>query len=332
LVLAANDIQSVFVSALQSRGLVVVALNPKNVNDIIRDLALVGTICGKVTEANNLVNNLQHRINYVSDRVAGSNDRPKVYYELWYDPLMSFGPNTLVDELIAKAGGENAFHDAPNMYPVISSEMVVQKNPDIILVPEGYMGDIAKAEFEKRAGWSTVKAVKEGKIFAVNENLLVRTGPRISDGLETLASIIRPQLFMGTIQYNSSIAVTSNSTIFGITYDVTRSLLNFTIIGNTGSAANIGVNIEKRLLKGRPIVMVDGVEKTTSVSESQNSYSVQFTTSLSTHQVVVGGSQTIPEFGQQNISATLALTLMVVFSIMIFNRTKRGLKTQGSMR
>ena len=73
-------------------------------------------------------------------------------------------------------------------------------------------------------------------------------------------------------------------------------------------------------------------KKTTSVSESQNSYSVQFTTSLSTHQVVVGGSQTIPEFGQQNISATLALTLMVVFSIMIFNRTKRGLKTQGSMR
>ena len=62
---------------------------------------------------------------------------------------MSFGPNTLVDELIAKAGGENAFHDAPNMYPTISSEMVVQKNPDIILVPEGYMGDIAKAEFEK---------------------------------------------------------------------------------------------------------------------------------------------------------------------------------------
>gem|GEM_PF-359337 len=332
LVLAANDIQSVFVSALQSRGIVVVALNPKNVNDIIRDLALVGTISGKVTEANSLVSNLQHRINYVSDRVSGSTDRPKVYYELWYDPLMSFGSNTLVDELIAKAGGENAFHDAPNMYPTVSSEMVVQKNPDIILVPEGYMGGIARAEFEKRAGWITVKAVKEGKIFAVNENLLVRTGPRISDGLETIASIISSQLFMGPIQYNSSIAVTSNSTIFGIIYDDTRSLLNFTVIGNTGSAANIGVNIEKRLLKGRPIVMVDGVEITTSVSESQNSYSVQFVTILSTHQVVVGGSQTIPEFGQQNISATLVLTLMVVLSIMIFNRTKRGLKIQGSMR
>ena len=103
--------------------------------------------------------------------------------------------------------------------------------------------------------------MKEGKIFAVNEDLLVRTGPRISDGLETLASIIHTQLFTGTMQYNSSIAVTSNSTIFGIIYDDTRSLLNFTIIGNTGSAANIGVNIEKRLLKGRPIVMVDGVEK-----------------------------------------------------------------------
>ena len=331
LVLAANDIQSVFVSTLQNRGIVVVALNPKNVNDIIRDLALVGTICGKVTEANSLVNNLQHRINYVSDRVAGSTDRPKVYYELWYDPLMSFGSNTLVDELIAKAGGENAFHDAPNMYPTISSEMVVQKNPDIILVPEGYMGGIAKAEFEKRAGWSTVKAVKEGKIFAVNENLLVRTGPRISDGLETLASIIHTQLFTGTMQYNSSIAVTSNSTIFGIIYDDTRSLLNFSIIGSTGSSANVRVEVEKRLLKGRPIVMVDGSEKQTSISESNSRYAVEFNTSLSNHQVVVGGSQTIPEFGQGSISGILVLTVFIVLAGIVFNKTKRCPKGQGSL-
>jgi iron complex transport system substrate-binding protein len=316
LVLAATDLQYEFVSALQNRGVVVVALNPKTLNDIIRDLALVGTICGNVSEANRLVENLQHRFNYVSERIAGTSDKPKLYYELWYDPLMSFGSNTLADELITKAGGTNLFHDAPTMYPTVDSEMVIQKDPEIIVVSVGYMGGVSKTDFEKRAGWSNITAVKEGKIYTIDENLIVRQGPRVCDGLENLASILHPELFTGTIHYNSSIAIASNSSVFAVIYDDARSQLNFSIIGR-GTSASIRVNIEKRFLKGSPIVLVDGVETTPLVSENQTAFAVNFTTTLSTHKVVVGGSQTIPEFSQHSAVGILLVAVTAVLMITI---------------
>ncbi|MEM4250503.1 MAG: helical backbone metal receptor [Candidatus Bathyarchaeia archaeon] len=72
--------------------------------------------------------------------VAASSVKPRVYYELWYDPLMSFGPDTVLDELIVRAGGENIFHDDLTMYPIVSSETVIQRDSEIVIVPESYMG------------------------------------------------------------------------------------------------------------------------------------------------------------------------------------------------
>jgi len=313
LVLAATDLQFEFVSVLQNRGIVVVALNPKNVSGVIYDIGLVGTICGKAAEANRLIENLQRRISYVDGRIAGSSTTPKVYYELWYDPLMSFGGNTVFDELVTKAGGQNIFHNTTVMYPIGSSEIVIQNDPEFIVVAEGYMGGFLSSDFEKRSGWSIIKAVKEGKVYTINENLIVRTGPRIIDGLENIASIIHPELFTGTISHNSSISVTSNATVFAVIYDNSRNLLNFSVIGR-GGTASVRVNIEKRLLKGTPVVLIDGVEKPVTVSESQEAYAIEFTSGLSTRQVVVGGSQTIPEF--KTFSTVFILAILAIFAVM----------------
>jgi len=329
LVLAATDLQFEFVSTLQKRGMVVIALNPKNLDGIIRNIALVGTICGKASAADKLIDNLQRRSSYITNRVTAASSKPKVYYELWYDPLMSFGSNTLADELITKAGGENIFRDSPTMYPIVNSEMVIQKNPDMIVVPEGYMGGVAKTDFEKRAGWKTIKAVKEGEIYTINENLVIRPGPRICDGLENFASIIHPELFTGTIHYNSSIAVTSNSTVFAMTFDDSRSLLNFTVIGRGGSKASIRVEIPQRLIKGNPIVLVNGIEKAASISKSQEVYVLDFTTSLSTLNIVIGGTQTIPEF--KDLLMPLLLPLLAALAVLKLriNRTSTGRKFEN---
>ena len=314
LVLAATDLQFEFVSVLQNRGIVVIALNPKTVNDVIDDIALVGTICGKTAEANRLIENLQHRISYVDGRISGSSTKPKVYYELWYDPMMSFGGNTVFDELVTKAGGQNIFHNSAVMYPIGSSEIVIQEDPEIIIVAEGYMGGFLSSDFEKRSGWSIIKAVKEGNVYTINENLIVRTGPRIIDGLENIASIVHPELFTGTINFNSSISVTSNATVLGIIFDNSRSLLNFSVIGR-GGTASVSINIQKTLLKGTPVVLVDGVEKPKTVSESQEAYTIEFTSGMSTRQVVVGGTQTIPEFEGGGVWATVIIALVVATSV-----------------
>jgi iron complex transport system substrate-binding protein len=325
LVLAATDLQFEFVSTLQKRGMIVIALNPKNLDGILKNIGLAGTICGKASAADKLIDNLQRRSNYITNRVTAASSKPKVYHELWYDPLMSFGSNTPADELITKAGGENIFRDSPTMYPIVNSEMVIQKDPDIIV----YMGGTAKADFEKRAGWNTIKAVKEGKIYTINENLVNRQGPRIYDGLENFASILHPELFTGTIHYNSSIAVTSNSTVFAMIFDDSRSLLNFTVIGRGGSKASIRVEIPQRLIKGNPTVLVDGAEKTASITKSQEAYVLDFTTSLSTRNIVIGGTQTIPEF--KDLLMPLLLPLLAAFAVLKLriNRTSTGRRLEN---
>jgi hypothetical protein len=124
--------------------------------------------------------------------------------------------------------------------------------------------------------------------------------------------------------------VTSNATIFALIYDDSRSLLNFSLIGREGTAS-VRVNIEKKFLKGTPIVLVDGVEKVITVSENQQAFTIDFTSDLSTRQVVIGGSQTIPEFGQGSISGILVLTVFIVLAGIVFNKTKRCPKGQGSL-
>jgi len=320
LVVAATNLQLNFISALQNRGVTVIGLNPRNIVEVFNNLRLIGTICNKTDEANRLVESLQRRYDYVLERTGKASSRPKVYYELWYDPLMSFGGNTVVDDLIQKAGGQNIFHDSPAPYPIIGAEMVIQKNPDIIIVPIGYMGGVSKSDFEKRPGWSMIEAVKKNRIYTLNENTLIRPGPRLFNGLENLASVIHPELFTGTINYNSSISITTNSTVFAIIYDDSKRLLNFTIIGVEGAVASVNVLIEKGLLRGRPVVLIDGVEAGASVSEDQNKFTVRFNTSTSRREVVIGGSEDIPEF---NIPYTiLPIIILITFSIMRFKSSR----------
>jgi iron complex transport system substrate-binding protein len=194
-VFAATTVQLKAVESLEEKGVTVILLDPKNIQDILDDILLVGKATGKEAEAKKLVEEMRRRIDFVVIKTQNVSYRPRVYYEVWHDPLMSVGPGTWVHELIELAGGSNIFSDAKVKYPKVSSESVIARNPEIIIIKIGYMGEVAREEIAKRPGWNTIDAVKNGKIYEVDENILIRPGPRIVEGLETLARIIHPELF-----------------------------------------------------------------------------------------------------------------------------------------
>ncbi|MEM2896093.1 MAG: cobalamin-binding protein [Candidatus Bathyarchaeia archaeon] len=191
-----ENVQGSVVETLEGYGFTVIGLDPKNVSQIIQDIILVGEATGKKLEAENLADELNQRIDEVVNKVEGIEHKPRVYYELWYDPLASIGPGTWIHELIGIAGGENIFSDAPTPYPLISPEAVIQRDPEIIVIPLGYMGGAAKSEIKARPGWNSIEAVKNDRIHEIDESLVYRPGPRIVDGLEELAKIIHPELFI----------------------------------------------------------------------------------------------------------------------------------------
>ncbi|MFA7397351.1 MAG: ABC transporter substrate-binding protein [Crenarchaeota archaeon] len=187
LVLASTDSSGDVAASLRNLGYNVLILDGDTLNEVLNDVFLVGRATNQTDQATTLVSSLRTRIDTVVNTVKNAESTPKVYYELWNDPLMAAGPRTFVSDLISLAGGQNIFDDAASQWPIVSSESVISKNPDIILSHD--------AEIKTRTGWYSINAVANNKIYQFDDDLLVRPVPRLVDALENLAEIIHPELF-----------------------------------------------------------------------------------------------------------------------------------------
>ena len=114
--------------------------------------------------------------------------RPRVFVEIWGDPLTTVGGKSFVDEVVRCAGGINVAHDLPQPYPTISPEKVIEWNPDVIIVCYMARKGGAAAEVAGRIGWQDIAAVKQGRIIDdLPNDLILRPGPRLIEGVKELA-------------------------------------------------------------------------------------------------------------------------------------------------
>jgi iron complex transport system substrate-binding protein len=198
LVLASSGSLEAAVS-LKNLGYAVLVVEGQTIDDVLQDILLVGRATYKNSESIALVTEMRVRIDAVVNQAADATTTPKVYHEVWNEPLMSVGPDTFIDELITLAGGTNIFNDATTSWPIVSSEAIIERNPDVMFFPDMYMG---RANFyetmeavESRPGWDTITAVQNGALYEINADIISRSGPRIVDALETLAKMVHPEIF-----------------------------------------------------------------------------------------------------------------------------------------
>jgi iron complex transport system substrate-binding protein len=91
------------------------------------------------------------------------------------------------------AGGHNIAGSIEQEYPQFSLEVLIKENPDVYIAASGSMAK--PGDIKKRAGWQNIKAVKENRVYVIDENLVNRSGPRLVDGLELFARAIHPEIF-----------------------------------------------------------------------------------------------------------------------------------------
>jgi iron complex transport system substrate-binding protein len=203
LIVATAGVQAETVAALRNLNYKVLVLSPSSVDGIFKDIELIGNATGKSDYAISLVSSLRSRIDAVTQKVSSVESKPKVYYEVWYpSPLMSAGSKSFQNEIIAKAGGSNIFADQDQDYFTTDVEAIIERNPDVILLPAEGMGMGSGPPFwgsvesvKKRIGWSTVNAVRTDRIFTVDGDAIARAGPRVVDSIEQLAALFHPELF-----------------------------------------------------------------------------------------------------------------------------------------
>ncbi len=185
---------------LDSLGIPIAVINPKDINGILTDIDLLGNITGTQKAAEELTSEMKNRINAVVNAVSGA-PRPSVFYV--FDATdttkpWTAGPGSFVDSLINMAGGTNVAASASGPWIQFNMEELVNANPDIILVDSSHgTAAISPAQLEQLPGWQDLKAVKENHVYTIDGDLVNRSGPRIVQGLEEIAKILHPDLFKG---------------------------------------------------------------------------------------------------------------------------------------
>lgn len=193
LILATEIHLKTVVPELERRGLTVILLQPKRLEGVLDSIRLVGNVTGREREASSLAAELEGRIDRVASRVALARERPRVFFELSPE-LHSVGPGSFVDDMLTKAGGENIASDSLTQWPQLSQEVLLLKDPQVILLSDHPAGENPE-RVRSRPGWQGVSAVAGGLIFTINPDLANRPGPRAVEGLEEIARALHPELF-----------------------------------------------------------------------------------------------------------------------------------------
>jgi len=171
--------------------------NPKTFDDLYQNLRDLATLTGHQKEAEELIAQLQERVQIVEQALADVQDEPLVFYELdATDPSNPWtsGPGTFISYTIQKAKGRNVGDVLESEWAQISIETLVQQDPDIILLADAPYG-VTPESVAQRAGWDALTAVQEGRVYPFDPKLLSVPGPRLVDGLETLAVMLHPDAF-----------------------------------------------------------------------------------------------------------------------------------------
>ena len=157
-------------------------------DQVKNEILQIAKITGHSSNGENLVKEIDSSINKINSQNQ-LGEKPTVYWEVWNSPFMSVGNSSFINDLIKTAGGINIFQEIAQAYPTVSEETIVAKNPQIIIIPQN--SGITVDSVKNRNGWSQIDAVKNDKIFIVDDNLLTRSGARIGESAEYLANLFR---------------------------------------------------------------------------------------------------------------------------------------------
>ena len=197
LVFAEGAAHAPVAGALQAAGVRVFNFDPKDFAGIYANILAAGALTGNASQAGQVVADMQARVAKVTAIAASipEDQRVKVFYEVWDEPLMTAGPATFIGQVVEMAGGLNIFADVQEQYPTISAEAVVARAPQMIVGPSTHVDGLTVEKIAGRPGWASLPAVKDGRVAIVDGDIISRGGPRLADALEAVAREIYPERF-----------------------------------------------------------------------------------------------------------------------------------------
>jgi iron complex transport system substrate-binding protein len=192
LVSTASQLEA-FTTQLKEQQIAVYITDPRDLEGVFRSILNVGDLLNESMGAAELVKQLRARTETVEHAVAG---RPpvSVFFQLSGQPLYTAGRSSFVTNLIERAGGRSVTADVNEAWPRLSDEAALASRPEaIIVLSGGAMGGSANKNVAPALRNSP--AVRNGRVYLIDGDLLARPGPRLVDGLEQIARALHPEAF-----------------------------------------------------------------------------------------------------------------------------------------
>ncbi len=190
-----------FIDKIKQAGIAVISLQPNSVDEMFTYWKNLGVVTGHETQAEQMIADFTSRLKIVQDFLQDipTERRPKVYFQSIHKKMKTFAPESIGVFVLQQAGGINIAADAEQVrntnIAVFGKEQLLSHGPeiDIFLAQKGRMNPVDVQTIMQEPGFSAIKAVREGKVYLIDEALVSRPTLRILDGIEQLNTLFYPK-------------------------------------------------------------------------------------------------------------------------------------------
>ena len=210
LVLASTHFSDDAIKQLDDAGVPVLYLySEEDMNGVYDMIGLVGKAVNCTEEAEETIDEMQAKMDYVSDRLANADENPTVYYVVGYGEYGDYtaGGDTFVNGILTAAGGDNIASDVEGWS--YSTETLLEKDPQYVI-----LNAYNEEGFCTTDPYTELSAVKNGFVKTIDTNMLDRQGPRNADAVVELAQMLHPECFPAETEY--PVAVQSGDVEYNI--------------------------------------------------------------------------------------------------------------------
>lgn len=171
------------INHLRSLGFKVYVDEPGELEDLAKTLKKLGLLLGQPDQGEQQAQEFLQRHNALKVRYQHK-ETVEVFYQVWNKPLITISNKHIISDVIRLCGGKNIFDDAIPLAPKISLEMVIRRNPEVILASG--MGEARPKWLDDWRSFTSIRAVKNGQLYFIPPDLLQRHTPRILNGAEMM--------------------------------------------------------------------------------------------------------------------------------------------------
>ncbi len=189
-----------FIDKMKQAGITVISLQPNNVDEMFTYWQNLGILTGHESQAQKMITGFTSRLKVVQDKVqeVPLKQRPKVYFQSIHKKMKTFAPESIGVFVLEQAGGVNIAADALQVrntnIGLFGKEQLLSHGPeiDVFLAQVGRMNPVDKEIIIQEPGFNAIKAVREGKVYLIDEALVSRPTLRILEGVEQLYAVFYP--------------------------------------------------------------------------------------------------------------------------------------------